>query len=73
MKNKLREFVGVTVRLIDKNSNRYIGKVGDYIFPEDNEPEGIDGIILDHPKKNDIQLENLIQFNADEIIDIEIL
>lgn len=46
---KLYKFEGKRVRLIDREGEEFEGVVGDYIYPEDNELEGVEGIILDYP------------------------
>ena len=43
----LRAYEGKKVTLLTSNGKKYSGTVTDYIFPEDNEPEGIESIILD--------------------------
>lgn len=43
----LRAYEGKKVTLLTSNGKKYSGMVTDYIFPEDNEPEGIESIILD--------------------------
>lgn len=43
---KLIELEGKTVRILDINDRCWEGKVTDYIYPEDNEPEGIESIII---------------------------
>lgn len=37
---------GKRVRIIDMDGEVFEGRVADYIFPDDNEPEGIAGINL---------------------------
>ena len=44
---KLRAYEGKRVTVITSDGKKYSGVVTDYIFPEDNEPEGIESIILD--------------------------
>lgn len=47
------------------------GEVGDYIYPEDNEPE-VEGIILEAPVRNDgYKYECPVRFNKPEIVSIE--
>lgn len=65
---KLVELEGKKVRIMANNKKVYEGIVGDYIYPEDNEPEGEEGIIIDNPKYS-----HPIQFNAHEIKSIEII
>lgn len=44
---KLRAYEGKKVIVITSDEHKYVGVMTDYIFPEDNEPEGIESIILD--------------------------
>lgn len=70
----LKKVIGKKVRLLSMSGRIFEGEVGDYIYPEDNEPEGIEGIILDHPIRNDgYKYPNPVQFNAPEIKSIEIM
>lgn len=70
----LREFEGKNIKLIDVENDTFEGYVGDYIFPDDNEPEGVEGIILDYPIRSDgYKYQNPVQFNAPEIRSIEVL
>lgn len=65
---------GKKIRLVDMEGDVFEGEVGDYIYPDDNEPEGIEGIILDYPVRNDgYKYSNPVQFNAPEIKSIEII
>ena len=50
---KLYKLEGKRVRLIDREGEEFEGVVGDYIYPEDNEPEGVEGIILGYPIRGD--------------------
>lgn len=59
---------GKCVRLVDIDGDEFVGMVTDYIYPDDNEPEGEEGIIMDIKGYN-----NPIQFNAHEIKTIEII
>ena len=43
----LREYEGKKVRIITSDGKRYSGRMTDYISPDDNEPEGVESIILD--------------------------
>lgn len=66
-------FEGKRVRLIDIDRIVYEGVVGDYIYPEDNEPEGMAGLVLDYPIRDDgYKYENPVQFNENEIESIEV-
>lgn len=64
----LRKYEGKRVRVITAGGNEYVGKVGDYIWPDDNEEcGGCEAIILDGK-------DGLIgQINAPDIKSIEIL
>lgn len=60
---------GRKVKIIDVDGELFTGTVSDYIFPEDNEPEGIAGIILeDCPQRS-----YLLGFNETEIKSIEVI
>lgn len=39
-----RELEGKKIRVITMDGDEIVGTVEDYIYPEDNEPEGIAGI-----------------------------
>ena len=43
----LIKYEGKHVRLHSVSGKIYKGKVTDYIFPEDNYPEGVESIVLD--------------------------
>lgn len=68
MKLKLINFEGKKVRLVNIEGEVFKGYVGDYIYPEDNEPEGVEGIVLDSPQR-----PYPIGFNEPEIKSIEII
>lgn len=71
---KLWKFTGKQIRLTNVNGQIFEGPVWDYIYPEDNEPEGVEGIIMDYPVRNDgFKYKNPVQFNAPEIKSIEII
>ena len=71
---ELYKFEGKKVRLIDTEGEEFEGVVGDYIFPEDNEPEGIDGIILDYPMRGDgYKYQSPVLFNAPDIKAIDLI
>lgn len=62
----LKEFEGCRVRLVSAETGKvYVGVVGDYIYPDDNEPEE-EGIVLDIPG-----MPNPIAFDAHEIESID--
>lgn len=70
----LKKIVGEKVRLFSTSGRIFEGEVGDYVHPDDNEPEGVEGIILDYPVRNDgYKYPNPVQFNAPEIKSIEII
>ncbi len=59
------------VKLTDIDGQTFTGEVGDYIYPEDNEPE-VEGIILEAPVRNDgYKYECPVRFNKPEIVSIE--
>ena len=61
---------GKKVKIICTDGEKFEGLVSDYIFPEDNEPEGIAAIdIEDCPQRPGM----CIGFNEDEIESIEVL
>lgn len=61
---------GKRVKIICTDGEKFEGVVSDYIFPEDNEPEGIAAIdIEDCPQRPGL----CIGFNEDEIESIEVL
>lgn len=71
---KLSKFEGKMVKLLDNNGHRYEGLVGDYIYPEDNEPEGVEGIILDYPMVDGkTKSTELLEFTVDDIRSIELI
>lgn len=71
----LWEFEGKKVRLVSKETGRvFEGLASDYIHPDDNEPEEVEGIVLDFPTRNDgFKYQNPVQFNAPEIKSIEVI
>lgn len=70
--SKLSKFEGKMVRLITNDGHQYEGFVGDYIYPEDNEPEGVEAVILDPPLlEGNHKTTGLMEFVADEIKEIE--
>lgn len=71
---ELRTLEGERVCLVSTSGEIYEGKVGDYIFPDDNEPEGIEGVILECPiRGNGRKCKYLMQFNATDIKSIEVI
>lgn len=64
---------GEKVRLIHIHGDVFEGRVGDYIYPEDNEPEGIAAIDIDYPLRNGKKVNAIIGFNENEIASIEII
>lgn len=71
----LREYEGKNVRLTCTDNEVFEGYASDYIFAEDNAPEEVEAIILDHPirKSDGYQLPNLVEFTALEIKFIEVI
>lgn len=65
---------GKHVRVTDVDNETFEGVISDYIYPEDNEPEGIDAIIVDYPVRSDgYKFENPIEFKSSEIRSIEVI
>ena len=61
---------GKNVKLTCTDGEVFTGIVSDYIFPDDNEPEGVAAIDIDNcPQK----LGESVSFNENEIKDIEIM
>lgn len=70
---ELYEYEGERIRLIDTEGEEFEGVVGDYVYPEDNDPE-VEAIILDDVVRGDgHKYSNPIQFNETEIKSIEII
>lgn len=63
----LKSLEGKRVRLIDVSGKTFEGIVGDYVYPEDNEPEGVASIILD------ISNDKVVEFLETEIHSIEVV
>lgn len=63
-----RELEGKKVRIVDIGGRQFTGTVGDYIYPEDNEPEGVAGIILDSPR-----YKNPLEFNERNIKSVQVI
>lgn len=71
---ELKTLEGERVRLVSTSGETYEGEVGDYIFADDNEPEGVEGIVLDYPTRGDgLKCKYLMQFNAPDIESIEVI
>lgn len=70
---KLRKYDCENVVIKTINGNIYEGYVGDYIFPDDNEPE-VEGLILDNAVRvNDgYKYTYPIEFDAPDISEIRI-
>lgn len=61
---------GKNVKIICTDGEVFTGIVSDYIFPEDNEPEGIAAIDIDNcPQKSG----ESVSFTENEIDDIEVI
>lgn len=65
----LRQYEGKRVRLIDVDGEIFEGRANDYVFPEDNEPEGVESITL----YNCLNRPHPIEFFANEIKSIEVI
>lgn len=61
---------GKKVRIIDVDGEIFEGVVGDYIYPEDNEPEGIAAIDIEDCLQRP---EELLGFNETDIKSIEVI
>lgn len=64
----LRKYEGEYVRLHTTDGEVYEGYVSDYIFPEDNEPEEVESLVLEIPGR-----EYLTEFPGREIELVEII
>ncbi|MCI8993387.1 MAG: hypothetical protein HFG80_11815 [Eubacterium sp.] len=64
---ELKMFYGKKVRIISMNGKKFQGKVTDYFYPEDNEPE-MESIAID-----DIFSGNAVEFPESDIKSIEII
>ena len=61
---------GKRVRIVDIDGEVFEGTVGDYVYPEDNEPEGIAAIDIENcPQRPGM----LIGFNETDIKSIEVI
>lgn len=61
---------GKRIRLVDNNGEVFEGTVADYIYPEDNEPEGMAAIdVYNCPQRPGLWLG----FNESDIKSIEII
>ena len=61
---------GKNVKITCTDGEMFTGIVSDYIFPEDNEPEGIAAIDIDNcPQKSG----ESVSFNENEIENIEVI
>lgn len=70
---RLIDYEFKTVKLTDIDGQTYIGYVGDYVYPEDNDSE-VEGIILDNTVRSDgFKSQYPIKFNAPEIKSIEVI
>ena len=69
---KLSTLEGKKVRLYSKSGASFVGVVGDYIYPEDNEPENVEAIVLDYPIRDDgYKYKYPVEFTANEIEKVE--
>ena len=70
---ELGKLEGKKIRLVSETGRSFEGKVTDYIYPEDNEPE-VEAIIVDYPVRSDgYKYEYPVEFKATEIKSIEII
>ena len=66
---ELRELEGKRVRLTSTDGEIFEGRIEDYVFPEDNKPEGVESITLyDCPQR-----PYPVEFYAPNIESIEII
>lgn len=65
-----QSFEGKRVKIICTDGKVFVGIVSDYIYPEDNEPEGVAAI--DVEECHQIQGGN-VSFNENEIMSIEVI
>ena len=71
---KLSTLEGKKVRLYNKSGTSFVGVVGDCIYPEDNEPEEVEAIVLDYPIRDDgYKYKYPVGFTATEIEKVEVL
>lgn len=71
---ELKNLEGKMIRLTNVDGYVFEGEVGDYIYPDDNEPEGVEGIIIDYPIRNDgYQYSCPVQFNLPDIESIDVI
>lgn len=70
MINLSQKLEGEKIRLVNIKGELFEGVVSDYIFPEDNEPEGIAGICLEDCPQRPGQW---IGFNETDIKSIEVI
>ncbi|MCD8158978.1 MAG: hypothetical protein LUD77_08810 [Clostridiales bacterium] len=68
----LRSFEGENVRLMTIDGEIFEGKATDYIFPEDNEPEGIESLIV-KPFSGFRMAGHYVEFPREEIKSIELI
>lgn len=70
---ELKYLVDKKINLTDIDNNVYTGRVNEYVFPEDNEPEE-ESIVLDRPSRNDgYKFNYLMEFRKSEIKSIEVI
>lgn len=59
---------GRKIKIVYLDGEVLTGKVLDYIYPEDNEPEGVAGLTVDCPQR-----DYLLGINENEIESIEVI
>lgn len=64
---KLIDYEGKRVKIIAMNGKKFEGKVTDYVYPEDNDPE-IESIIIE-----DILSGTAVEFPENDIKSIEVI
>jgi hypothetical protein len=60
---------GKKVKILHENGKIFTGTVLDYIYPDDNEPEGIAGLLIDDCP----QVSYLLRINENEIQSVKIV
>ncbi|MCI9004442.1 MAG: hypothetical protein HFH39_04220 [Lachnospiraceae bacterium] len=65
-----KKLEGKKVRLVCTDGEKFEGMVSDYIYPEDNEPEGVAAIDIDNcPQRKG----ESVSFNETDIKSVEII
>lgn len=67
---ELINYEGKKVRIIDIDNDMFEGRISDYIYPEDNEPE-VEAIVMDC-KKGPLR-GKAVEFREEDIKEISII